>query len=101
MEDVQSGRARKNMLAPDQSMVLYGFALHGNSEDRMELIMDGPTGEVFRHEARLEQDQAQLFRAFGRRAPTTGWETGDYRGTVILRRGETILAVRHADVTVE
>ncbi|MCK0150239.1 M23 family metallopeptidase [Marivita sp. S6314] len=100
LEDVQSGVARRATLSPNEAMVLYGYAFHGNSGDVIELQMTGPDGLVFDHTARLDADQARLFRAFGRRPPSIGWPTGAYRGTVTLIRGETILAVRHADVTV-
>ena len=61
----------------------------------------GPEGEVFSHTARLDEDQAQLMRAYGKRPPDTGWTEGAYRGYVRLIRGRTILAVRHADVMVK
>lgn len=101
LEDVASGAARRTALAASDAMVLYAHAFHGNRHDRIEFTMSGPEGMIFEHTARLDQDQAQLMRAYGRRAPSTGWPKGNYRGYARLIRGNTILAVRHADVTVE
>ena len=42
----------------------------------------------------------KLFRAFGRRAPETGWPEGAYRGYVVLQRDGRVLAARHADIGV-
>lgn len=101
LEEVQTGAARRATLNKTDALVLYGHVFHGDGGDRINLEMQGPDGEVFQHTARLEADQAQLFRAFGRRAPSAGWPEGNYRGTVTLIRGDTILAVRHADVIIE
>lgn len=101
MEGVQTGDARREKLAPSEPMVLYGYVFHGDPGDQIQLDMMGPDGEVFAHTTRLDAEQAQLFRAFGRRAPTDGWRAGAYRGTVTLLRNGFVHAVRHADVTVE
>lgn len=100
-DHVQSGQARRTTLAPSDAMVLYAHAFYGDTFDSIELTMIGPEGEVFSHTARLDEDQAQLMRAYGKRPPDTGWTEGAYRGYVRLIRGRTILAVRHADVMVK
>lgn len=101
LDAVQTGIARRTVLSPTDTMVLYAHIFQGNTHDRIELTMTGPEGDVFDHSAMLDQDQAQSMRAYGRRAPDAGWPKGDYRGYARLVRGNTILAVRHADVTVE
>ncbi|MFP7569689.1 M23 family metallopeptidase [Marivita sp. S2033] len=101
MEDVQSGAARVDSLSPTDPMILYGHAFHGIRGDLIELVMHGPNEEIFSHTARLDADQPRFFRAFGRRPPATGWDTGTYRGYVTMKRGDTILAVRRADVAVQ
>ena len=101
LQAVQSGAARRATLSSNDSLVLYAHAFHGNKHDRIEFEMSGPEGIVFEHTARLNEDQVQLMRAYGRRAPSQGWPTGAYRGYTRLIRGDTILAVRHADVIVQ
>lgn len=101
LSTVISGAARRTSLSPQDSMVLYAHAFHGKTYDRIDLTMSGPDGVVFEHTARLDADQAQAMRAYGRRAPVTGWPKGTYRGYARMIRGDVIVAVRHADVTVE
>lgn len=99
--NVKSGTARRTTLSTTDAIVLYAYAFHGDAHDSIALTMFGPEGEVFSHTAVLDQDQAQLMRAYGKRAPSEGWVKGEYRGYVRLLRGRTVLAVRHADVLVE
>jgi len=101
LDAVQSGAARRTTLSPADALVLYAHAFHGNRYDRIDFEMFGPDGMIFEHTARLDVDQAQLMRAYGRRAPGEGWPKGAYRGYARMIRGDVIVAVRHADVTVE
>lgn len=101
LDAIQSGEARRTTLSQNDAMVLYAHAFNGNTHDRIVLTVIGPDGNVFDHTATLDLDQAQSMRAYGRRAPSQGWSKGDYRGYARLIRGNTILAVRHADITVE
>lgn len=98
---VQSGAARRETLSADDALVLYAHAFHGNTHDQIEFEMSGPDGLIFEHTARLDADQVQLMRAYGRRAPGAGWPKGAYRGYARLIRSDVIVAVRHADVIIE
>lgn len=97
---VKSGSARRAVAARDEALVLYGHAFYPEDGDVLEFSARGPDGGIFTHEEEIEEAQAQLFRAFGRQAPDAGWPAGDYAGTVLHRRGETVIAVRHAEITV-
>lgn len=99
--DVKSGDASQAALTPGDAMVLYAHAFHGNKYDRITFTMIGPEGMIFEHTARLDDDQSELMRAYGRRAPGAGWPKGDYRGYARMIRGDRIIAVRHADVSVQ
>ncbi|SEM96302.1 Peptidase family M23 [Roseovarius tolerans] len=99
-EAVQSGAARMGATAGDQPLVLYGHVFYAQPGDQLILTAHGPEGEVFRHEITLDAPKVQLFRAFGRKAPAAGWRAGAYRGYVRLIRGDTLIAARHADITV-
>lgn len=100
-EDVQSGDARVRQTASDTPLVLYGHVFYAQPGDTMRFTASGPEGEVFYHTETLDAPQAQLFRAYGRRAPEGGWPPGAYRGYVTLERDGQVLANRHADITVE
>ncbi|MDX2484586.1 MAG: M23 family metallopeptidase [Pseudodonghicola sp.] len=89
---VKAGRAAVDGLSPDApALVLYGYAFGGQTGDVIELAIDGPDGRIIAHDIQLEKNQAQLFRAVGKRQPQGGWPAGSYTGTVrMLRDGEVI-----------
>ena len=97
---VRSGAARVHEAGADQPLVLYGHVFYAQPGDRLTLTAQGPEGEIFRHDITLDDPKTQLFRAFGRKAPAAGWPAGAYRGYVRLMRGKTLIAARHADITV-
>lgn len=97
---VRSGAARVSETKPDMPIVLYGHVFYAQPGDTMRLTASGPGGEIFLHEETLDAPQAQLFRAYGRRAPEGGWPPGAYRGYVTLERAGQVLANRHADIIV-
>ncbi len=98
---VQSGDARRETARPDHDLVLYGFAFFAETGDEMRFTASGPEGELFSHAETIDRGRAQLFRAYGRRAPETGWSEGAYTGSVTLLRDGIILAQRQASITVE
>lgn len=70
---VKSGAARVTETARDTPLVLYGYVFYAQPGDTMRLTASGPEGEIFSQSETLEAPQAQLFRAYGRRAPEGGW----------------------------
>ncbi|SLN51993.1 Murein DD-endopeptidase MepM [Roseivivax jejudonensis] len=99
-EDVQSGAARHKRSAPNEPLVLYGHAFYPEAGDVLNLSAKGPEGEIFAEDVMIEESRAQLFRAVGRRAPDTGWPEGTYHGSVRHTRGDTVIAIRHAEIDV-
>ncbi|WP_135504417.1 M23 family metallopeptidase [Roseovarius aestuariivivens] len=97
---VKSGDARVTDAAPNAALVLYGHVFYARPGDTLALWADGPGGRIFETELLLDAPQAQLFRAYGRRAPAGGWSPGIYRGYVRLDRDGRIIASRHANITV-
>jgi len=100
-EDVQSGAARMALSAPDEPLVLYGHAFYPEQGDVLTLTVFGPEGEIFDHSEVIRTSQAQNFRAYGRRAPSGGWPSGPYRGSVKMERRGAVIAIRHADIIVD
>ena len=80
--------------------MLYGYAFYAEAGDLIHLRVIGPGNLSFEHETQIEKTQNQLFRAFGKRHPRTGWPSGDYRSIVTLWRNNRILAVRQTRLTV-
>lgn len=98
---VKSGAARIAETTPDTPLVLYGHVFFARPGDVLTLwAIDERGTEVFRTNVDLDAPQAQLFRAYGRRAPDEGWPPGLYRGYVRLSRDGRVIANRHADITV-
>ncbi len=89
---IKAGRAAMDEMPRDApALVLFGYAFGGRQGDVFRIIIDGPQGRVIAHETGLDKDQAQLFRAAGKRQPDGGWPPGRYRGTVrMLRAGQEI-----------
>ena len=101
MAHVQSGAARRSEAKTTDNLLLYGYAFHAQTGDQMAFEAIGPNGRVFADTVTIEKGQAQLFRAFGRKAPQAGWDAGDYAGTVKLLRDGQVLAIRNAQIRIE
>lgn len=74
-----------------EPLVLWGYAFGAQPGDVMSFLITGPHGEIFRHDVTIDRQQAQFFRAGGRKAPQGGWPTGRYTGLVsVTRDGQLI-----------
>lgn len=89
---IKAGTAAETDIATDDpALVIWGFAYGGREGDRMRLSFDVPDGPGYDGGDTLPRDQAQFFRAGGRRTPDGGWRPGTYRGTVeLLRAGKVV-----------
>lgn len=82
-EEIKQGLA-SNALPDHQpdALVLWGYVFAGRRGDTLVLELDGPDGKLGNTRITLETDQPLLFRAWGRKAPPTGFEPGAYEGRV-------------------
>lgn len=95
---VRAGTAASENIARNApALVLWGYAFGGRADDIMRLRIIGPDGATITdHSDRLDKNQAQFFRAAGRKTPANGWQPGLYDGEVTLLRGdETLGSFRH------
>ena len=99
-EDVISGLARREVLAPTDPMVLYVRLHNAQPGDVLRFRATGPGAVVFDETTPLDDPQLDQMQAFGRRAPAGGWAPGSYEGYSTLMRGQTVIGVRHATVVV-
>jgi len=98
---VKGGGAAVRELAGDApALVLYGFGFSGQKGDAMDLRITGPGGEFLSQSIELDKDQAQFFRATGKRLTRARWPAGTYTGTVTLRRGDKTLASRQVQMVI-
>lgn len=83
--------ARFRMSATAPNLVIWGYFFGGRAGDQVALSIHTAQGEVFADVQTLDRNQAQLFRAGGRRTPVGGWPHGDYSGSVrLIRDGKTL-----------
>lgn len=78
-------------LSIGEPLVLWAYLFGGQAGDVLSMTATGPEGTIFEHDILLNRTQAQLFRAFGRRAPDGGWEPGPYRTVVTLTRDGVVI----------
>ncbi|MBE1283099.1 MAG: peptidoglycan DD-metalloendopeptidase family protein [Rhodobacteraceae bacterium] len=90
--DIKAGTADLSPLqAKAGALVFWAFAYGGLQGDVLRLHIDGPDGAFISQDIVLERDQAQFFRATGRRLTTERWPAGRYAGTATLIRGNSTL----------
>ncbi|MEM8655754.1 MAG: M23 family metallopeptidase [Pseudomonadota bacterium] len=84
---IKAGTAAVRELPVDApAIVVFGYAFGGKAGDMMQLRIDGPDGTLIDGEVEIDRNQAQFFRASGRRLSAAQWPAGSYTGTVVLRR---------------
>jgi hypothetical protein len=101
-DEVKDGSASTSELADEApGLVIYGFGFGGQKGDTVEFRITGPKGNFLSQTVELEKDQAQFFRATGRRLTKDRWPAGLYQGTVRLLRGSTILGEHQVQMEIK
>jgi hypothetical protein len=73
------------------ALVFWAYAFGGQVGDQLELTVTGPGGALVSHSEALERNQAQFFRAAGRRLRGGHWPAGQYQGLArLLRDGQEV-----------
>jgi murein DD-endopeptidase MepM/ murein hydrolase activator NlpD len=85
---VDYGAAGKDTLPSQAPAMLLWTRIHGARKgDEITLRIDGPDGQPFTQDvATLTQDRSVLTRFAGIERRLAAWPSGQYRGTVIIRR---------------
>lgn len=92
---IKAGTAQKNLTTDSPALVVFGFAFGGQRNDIMRISLTGPQGIITRTDAKLEKQQAQYFRAAGRKS-SKPWPKGDYKAIVqIIRNDIEISSMSH------
>ena len=76
------------MSTKSPALVFWAYAFGGQKGDRIRLTISGPRGEFSVHEITLERDQAQFFRASGKRLRRESWDYGRYTALAVLLRDD-------------
>ncbi|NSY39896.1 M23 family metallopeptidase [Leisingera sp. ANG59] len=89
---VKTGTADEAPLPPDApAFVFWAYAFGGQAGDLLELNVTGPGGDFVSHSEALQKNQAQFYRAAGRRLRGGQWPAGSYTGVArLLRDGQEI-----------
>ncbi|WP_270726738.1 M23 family metallopeptidase [Shimia sp. Alg240-R146] len=99
--DVKSGAAGRATIGFDaDAMVVFAFGFGSRPGDRLDITITGPAGEILSTSVTLEKQQAQYFRAVGKRTPKRGWPKGAYTGEIKLLREGRILDQTMTSLTV-
>ncbi|WP_407494849.1 M23 family metallopeptidase [Pseudooceanicola sp. MF1-13] len=97
-DTIKAGTAGIDALSSDaQAIVLWGFAYGGQQADVMELEITGPQGRVFQTRQQVKKDQAQFFRAGGKRLKSP-LPAGTYTGIVTLERKGRIVSQKTVEI---
>lgn len=88
-QTIKTGEAALSHLVDEApAIVFWAYAFGGQKYDRIRLTISGPRGEFSVHEVALEKNQAQFFRASGKRLREATWDQGRYIGTAVLIRDD-------------
>ncbi|WP_264210507.1 M23 family metallopeptidase [Leisingera thetidis] len=89
---IKNGTADEAPLAADApAFVFWAYAFGGRAGDSLELTVAGPEGELVSQRETLTKNQAQFFRAAGRRLRGGHWPAGTYTGRArLLRNGDEV-----------
>ncbi len=86
---IKSGAAAATGLSTKSpALVFWAYAFGGRKGDRIRLTISGPRGVFSVHEIALERDQAQFFRASGKRLRREAWDYGRYTALAVLLRDD-------------
>ena len=100
-DSVKAGTAAEALTTTSPGIVLWGFAFGGQAGDEIQIAILGPQGQIIQQSDRLDRNQAQFFRAAGKRLPSTGWPAGDYTGTVDLIRNHAVIDSLSTAITLQ
>lgn len=98
--EIKAGRAHSETLTPDApGLVVFAFLFGGQKDDVLALRIDGPDGVFMDEVLTLEKNQAQLFRAVGKRH-RRDWTKGTYTGTARLIRNDEVIHSQQGTVII-
>ncbi|WP_170763735.1 M23 family metallopeptidase [Ruegeria lacuscaerulensis] len=101
-DDVQAGTAERSVLTQKaDAIVLFGHAFGSRKGDILRLEISGPQGTFLTEDLVLDKQQAQVYRAAGRRLTLPNWPVGPYRGHVTMIRDGQAISRKSVTITVE
>ncbi|WP_342773816.1 hypothetical protein [Histidinibacterium lentulum] len=87
------------LTASSPALVFWAYAFGGRAGDLLRIAITRGGETLVENDFVLERDQAQFFRATGRRTPAGGWLPGTYTATASLVRDGTSLGTLTGTLT--
>ena len=68
------------------AMVIWSYLFGSRKSDVLRLSLRGPDGQIVSRDILLKRQQAQVFRAIGKKRRAARWPAGNYAGSALLLR---------------
>jgi hypothetical protein len=85
--------------AQSPALVMYAFLFGTQKGDIIRLSLIGPDGEIVKRDTLLKHNQAQLFRAAGKKLRSARWPAGLYIGEATLLRDDVTIDTQSLSLT--
>ena len=81
-------------------MVIYAFLFGTRKGDIIRLSLEGPGGVLVERDTLMKRQQAQSFRAIGKKLTGPRWPAGQYHGSATLLRAGTVVEQQELTLTI-
>lgn len=85
--------------AQSPALVMYAFLFGTQKGDIIRLSLIGPDGEIVKRDTLMKRNQAQSFRAAGKKLKSSRWPAGLYTGEATLLRDDVIIDTQSLSLT--
>ena len=99
--DVKAGSVVPPASASAPALVIYTYMFGSQPGDRLHLQIKSPERTLVDETLELSKQQAQLFRAVGKRLTDDAWPKGTYTGKVTLVRNGKRIDIEEITVTLD
>ena len=90
-EAIRAGLTAPPLTPTAPALVLWAQYFGSRPGDGLRFVIQGPDGTVLNETVTIDRQQAQGFRAVGKRLRAPNWAAGNYAGQItLIRKGEDI-----------
>ncbi|MES2432603.1 MAG: M23 family metallopeptidase [Pseudomonadota bacterium] len=82
------------------ALVVWTYLFGLQAGDAILFRLTGPEGDILTERTVIEKQQAQAFRAVGRKLKTAAWPAGQYQAEAVLQRDGVELGRQQIEITV-
>lgn len=97
---IKSGLASPALPGNAPALVVWTYLFGLQAGDAILFRLTGPEGDILTERSVIEKQQAQAFRAVGRKLKAAEWPAGLYQGEAILQRDGTELGRQKIEISV-